>query len=164
MKQKTLPNGSQEAVWMPRSLHGAKGLQLPWMPPVGLSVCKYVLRRNTEPVGGSKHDAAHGWPIASPHRHVQLISVFDGWWRKLCHSPGRQLNSTTHTTYLTSQQWWDVCKRSWFLICHQVAGKLKASLLPPCASGYLSNEGLARLSLWSRLRFSFFHPAGFLTH
>lgn len=32
MKQKTLPNGPQETVWMPCSLHGAKGLKLPWMP------------------------------------------------------------------------------------------------------------------------------------
>lgn len=125
------------------------------MPPVGLSVCRYVLWRSTEPVGGSKHDAAHGWPIVSPHRHVHVVSLFDGRWRKLCHRPGRQLNSTTHSTYLTSQQWRDVCKRSWFLICHQAALKLKASLLSPCASGSLSNEGLARLSLWSRLRFSF---------
>lgn len=46
--------------------------------PLGLSVCRYVLGRNTEAVGGSKHDAVHGWPIVSPHRHVQLISLFDG--------------------------------------------------------------------------------------
>lgn len=32
MKQKTLPNGSQEGVWTPCSLHGATGLQLHGCP------------------------------------------------------------------------------------------------------------------------------------
>lgn len=174
MKKKAFPSGSREAVWMPCSLHGAKGFKLPWMPSLGLSARKYILWGNKDSVGGRKHDAVHRWLMVSS---LGLNPSNWGVRARLClmddgENPRRQLSSNAHTTlsvhyygahYLTSQVWWDRCKRPWLLICHEPAKKLKARLVPPCASVYSSVEGLARPSLWLLRRFSSFHPTGLLT-
>lgn len=84
-------------------------------------------------MGGSKHDVMHGWLAVSSYRPNPFDpsepSLFDGWWRKLCPGPGRQLDHRSDIPGVT--------------------GHMQKTLAPDMPSASIRPQRPHQMRLWS---------------